>query len=418
MSCLRYCEQDLYIENMSLAEIAHKYGTPCYVYSRAAILNNLHSYQHAFDNFPHLLCYAVKANSNIAILKLLADAGSGFDIVSIGELKRVITAGGHTNRVIFSGVGKSSDEIQEAIRLGIFCFNIESEPELERIAAIAKMHHKTVNVMLRVNPDIDAKTHSYISTGLRENKFGMNLGDLIPLFNKIQSLKSVKLIGVGAHIGSQITELQPFMLALDHLLAIYTTLKEQGISLQYINIGGGLGINYRDELPPSISEYATALRKRLADYPVTLMMEPGRSIVGNAGVLLAKIEYLKDNGTRHFAITDTGMNDLVRPALYSAWQNIMPVRLHKAKKPLQTYDITGPVCESADFLGKNRDLALEAGEYLAIDSAGAYGFCMSSNYNSRNRAAEVLVDGDRTHLIRRRETIEDAMSLELLVQES
>ena len=416
MSCLRYCEQDLYIENVSLAEIAREYGTPCYVYSRAAILNNLHSYQHAFANIPHLICYAVKANSNLAILKLLADAGSGFDIVSIGELTRVIAAGGLPKQVIFSGVGKSSEEIQEAMRLGIFCFNVESEPELERIAAIAKMHHKTVDIMLRVNPDIDAKTHSYISTGLRENKFGMNLGDLIPLFNKIQALTSLRLIGVGAHIGSQITELQPFMLALDHLLAIYTTLKEQGITLHYINIGGGLGITYRDEMPPSISEYAAALCRRLADYPVKLILEPGRSIVGNAGVLLAKIEYLKDNGTRHFAITDTGMNDLVRPALYNAWQDILPVRLHK--HPLQQYDITGPVCESADFLGKNRELSLAPGEYLAIDSAGAYGFCMSSNYNSRNRPAEVLVNGERTHLIRRRETIEDLMSLEYVVQES
>lgn len=415
MSCLYYRDHELYVEHVSLTELARQYGTPCYIYSKKAIVNNYRAFADAFTHVPTKICYAVKANSNIAILQLLANLNAGFDIVSIGELKRVIAAGGNLRHVIFSGVGKSRHEIYEAIQLGIFCFNVESVPELERIAATATKLEKKVNIMLRVNPDVDAKTHSYISTGMRDNKFGMELGDLIPLFTKIAGMPSVQLIGIGSHIGSQITELEPFLLAVDHLLAIYKTLKEQGMKIQYINIGGGLGITYRDEEPPSVQEYAHAIQKKLASLPLKLILEPGRAIVGNAGTLLTKIEYIKKSGDKNFIITDAGMNDLVRPALYNAWQNIIPVTEHQ--RAVQNYDITGPVCESADFLGKDRKLAIAPGELLAIDCAGAYGFCMSSNYNSRCRPAEVLVSGHQSFLIRRRETIEDALALEQLVAE-
>ncbi len=415
MSSLYYRDHQLYIEHVSLADIAQQFGTPCYIYSKEAIIKNYRAFTDAFADVTHQICYAVKSNSNIAVLQLLAEMGAGFDIVSLGELKRVIAAGGDNKKVIFSGVGKSWQDIEEAIRIGIFCFNVESEPELERIATIAAKHHKVVNIMFRVNPDVDAKTHSYISTGMRENKFGMELIDLIPLFKKISELPSIHLIGIGSHIGSQITELEPFLLAMDHLLAIYTTLKEQGIKIQYINIGGGLGITYRDEIPPSVKDYADDLKRKLGNAPLKLIIEPGRSIVGNAGVLVTKIEYIKNTGSKHFAIIDAGMNDLMRPALYNAWQNILPVTEHHG--PMQTYDIAGPVCESADFLGKDRKLAIAPGELLAIDCAGAYGFSMSSNYNSRCRPAEILVSGHEAYLIRRRETIEDAIALEQLVVE-
>lgn len=415
MSCLYYRDHELYVEHVSLTELANQFGTPCYVYSKEAIVENYQAFSEAFSGIPHRLCYAVKANANIAILQLLASMDAGFDIVSAGELKRVIAAGGNARKIVFSGVGKSQDDIEEAIRIGIFCFNVESEPELDRIAEIAAKANKTVDVMLRVNPDVDAKTHSYISTGMRDNKFGMELIDLIPLFKKISGMSSIHLIGIGSHIGSQITELEPFLLAMDHLLAIYSTLKEQGIKIKYINIGGGLGITYRDEQPPSIAEYAQALQRKLGSLPLTLILEPGRSIVGNAGILLTKIEYIKNSGDKHFAIIDAGMNDLVRPALYNAWQNIMPVKEHHG--PIRTYDIAGPVCESSDFLGKERSLAIAPGELLAIDCAGAYGFCMSSNYNSRCRPAEILISGHEAYLIRRRETIEDSIALEQLVVE-
>ena len=415
MSCLYYREHELHIEHVCLSDIADQYGTPCYVYSREAIVTNVRAFSEAFSDLPHQLCYAVKANSNIAILQVLAGLGTGFDIVSGGELSRVVAAGGNVNHIVFSGVGKSHDDIVQAINFGIFCFNVESEAELERIAEIATSLKKTANIMLRVNPDIDAKTHSYISTGLRENKFGMNTKDIIALFKRIKSLPSLKLIGIGAHIGSQITELQPFLLSLDHLLAITETLQELEMQIDYLNIGGGLGITYRDETPPTVAAYAEAIRKKMTHQSLTLILEPGRSIVGNAGVLLTKIEYLKDNGTRHFAITNAGMNDLMRPALYNAWQNILPVK--EQTTATSRFDVTGPVCESADFLGKDRLLAIATGELLAVDCAGAYGFSMSSNYNSRCRPPEILVSGNQPHLIRRRETIEDAMSFEQLVLE-
>lgn len=415
MSCLHYREQSLYVEEVSLADIAQQFGTPTYVYSHAAILNNLRAYQAAFKDFPHQICYAVKANSNLAILQMLAQAGAGFDIVSLGELKRVLAAGGSADKVVFSGVGKTAHEINEAMKLGIFCFNVESEPELVRIADIAKRQQKVMNIMLRINPNINAKTHSYISTGMHENKFGMDLSDIVALIERIQAMPSLKLVGVGAHIGSQITELSPFLKMLDHLLIIQDTLRELGISIQYLDIGGGLGITYRNETPPTILEYANAVQSKLAGQNVTLILEPGRSIIGNAGVLLTKVEYIKNTGARHFAIMDAGMNDLVRPALYQAWQEILPVKMHDKNQPTTLYDITGPVCESSDFLGKDRKLALSPDDLLAIDCAGAYGLSMSSNYNSRCRAAEVMVKGKHCTLIRRRETIEDLMAHDQLM---
>jgi diaminopimelate decarboxylase len=415
MSCLYYNDNQLFIEHVCLADIAEQFGTPCYLYSKKCIIDNYRAFRDAFADIPHQICFAVKSNSNIAILQLLADMGAGFDIVSGGELKRVIAAGGDHKKVIFSGVGKSEQDIEEAIRIGIFCFNVESEQELVRIAHLSAKQNKIVNIMLRVNPDIDAKTHSYISTGMRENKFGIELIDLITLLNKISELTSIKLIGIGCHIGSQITELEPFLLAMDHLLAINATLKEQGIKIQYLNIGGGLGIVYRDETPPSVTEYAEALQRKVSNTHLKLILEPGRSIVGNAGLLLTKIEYIKNTGDKHFAITDAGMNDLLRPALYNAWQNIMPVTEHRG--PELSYDIAGPVCESSDFLGRDRKLVIQPGDLLAIDCAGAYGFCMSSNYNSRCRPAEILISGHDAYLIRRRETIEDMIALEQLVVE-
>lgn len=415
MSAIEYRDHELCMEQVRLTDVANEFGTPCYVYSKAQIEKNARAYLDAFSHLSHQVCYAVKANSNIAVLQLLAKLGTGFDIVSKGELARVIAAGGDPRKVIFSGVGKSVADIEAGIDYNILCFNVESEPELDRIAAIAKARHKVVDIMLRVNPDIDAKTHSYISTGLRENKFGMNLDDLVPIFKKIKSYPSIKLIGVGAHIGSQITELQPFLLALDHLIALYHALNEYEMTIDYLDIGGGLGIVYRDETPPLIAEYAAAIQKKIANLPITLLLEPGRSIVADAGVLLTKIEYLKDNGTKHFAITDAGMNDLLRPALYEAWQDILPVQ--QTEHIANLYDVTGPVCESGDFLGKCRSLAIAPGELLAVDCAGAYGFSMSSNYNARCRPPEVLVAGSEAHLIRRRETIEDAINLEMLLAE-
>lgn len=415
MSCLHYRDHALFIEHVSLTKIAEEYGTPCYVYSKEQIINNARDFANAFGTTPHQLCYAVKANSNIAILRLLANLDMGFDIVSGGELKRVMAAGGDIKKVVFSGVGKSIQEIEEALHAGIFCFNIESESELERLHQIAGRMQISANIMLRINPNVDAKTHAHISTGMRENKFGMDASGIVSLTQRIQSMPVLHLIGIGMHIGSQITELAPFLLALDQLLLIYQALKEQGITLEYLNIGGGLGITYHHETPPSVTEYAEALQQKLKNSPVKLILEPGRAIVGNAGILLTRIEYIKSSGIKNFAITDAGMNDLLRPALYNAWQNILPVIQHQ--RPTAQYDITGPVCESSDFLGKDRHLAIQAGELLVVDCAGAYGFSMSSNYNSRCRPAEILVSGHQSYLIRRRETIEDALALEKIVME-
>jgi diaminopimelate decarboxylase len=410
MSCLHYQNNELFIEQVSLKQIAEEFGTPCYVYSRAAIEKNWNTFNQAFSNIPHRICYAVKANSNLAILHLIAKLNSGFDVVSSGEIKRVIAAGGDPKKIVFSGVGKKRVEIEYGIENDIHCFNIESEPELDRINEIASRMNKTVGIALRINPDINPHTHSHISTGLNESKFGIDIHDILPLGKKIAALPSLRLIGIACHIGSQIVQLNPFLQVVESMIETYDQLRNIGITIQHINIGGGLGITYHDEHPPGIREYAHALQSRLESYPVELIIEPGRAIVGTAGVLLSRSEYLKHTQNKNFAIIDAGMNDLLRPALYDAWQNILPVQSRSGER--KSYDIAGPVCESADFLGKDRELALESGDLLVIDSSGAYGFSMSSNYNSRCRPPEVLVDGNNAMLIRRRETTDELFATE------
>jgi len=413
MSCLHYQDNELYIENVSLKNIAEKFGTPCYVYSRAKLVSNWQDFNQAFEAIPHRICYAVKANSNIALLHLLAQLKSGFDIVSGGELERVLVAKGNPQQIIFSGVGKKTSEIEQAIKQHIYCFNVESEAELDRIQTIASNLNTTVSIALRINPNIDAHTHSYISTGLKENKFGIEMHKILPICRQLAQQSVLKLIGLACHIGSQITKLRPFLLSIDHLLNLYKELVNLKIPIQHINLGGGLGIIYHDENPPSLVEYANMIKKKFAPYPLEIILEPGRAIVGSAGILLTRIEYLKQTQQKNFAIVDAGMNDFLRPALYHAWQQILPVNLNNQAKKL--YDIVGPVCESADFIGKDRELAIEPDDLLAIDTTGAYGFSMSSNYNSRVRPAEVLVDGSNMHLIRRRETIAELMHLEKLI---
>lgn len=413
MSCLHYRDAELHVEDVNLKNVAAQYGTPCYVYSRAALESNWRMFNDAFSIMPHRICYAVKANSNIAILHLFAKLNSGFDIVSVGELERVLAAGGDPKKIVFSGVGKSQAEIERAIEAEIYCFDVESEQELERLQTIAARLNTHINIALRINPNIDPRTHSYISTGLDENKFGIAMNEVMPICQSLESYSHLHLIGIASHIGSQITKLEPLLLAVDRLLDFYKQLQQIGINIKHINIGGGIGITYKDEHPPSIRDYAKALQEKLVSHPLEIIIEPGRSLVGNAGVLLTRIEYLKHGSQKNFAIVDAGMNDLLRPALYEAWQNILPVE--KRHISLKSYDITGPVCESADFLGKDRNLAIEAGDLLAVDSAGAYGFSMSSNYNSRCRAAEILIDGDRMHVIRRRETIKELFAAENLL---
>jgi diaminopimelate decarboxylase len=412
MSCLYYRNTELFIENVSLKTIADHFGTPSYVYSRALIENNWRAFDNAFTGFPHRICYAVKANSNIAILQLLAKLNSGFDIVSLGELERVLAAGGDPKKTVFSGVGKRENEIEQALHYGIHCFNVESRPELTRLQKIGKKLNKKIPITLRINPDVNPHTHEHISTGLKENKFGIAISDIIPVCHTLTSMPALQLIGIACHIGSQITDLTPFLLATEQLLSLYSQLKALNISLQHINLGGGLGITYRDERPPSVNEYVQAVKNKLSNLPLETIIEPGRAIVGNAGVLLTKIEYLKHLEHKNFAIVDAGMNDLLRPALYDAWQNILPATLRHAEK--KTYDIAGPICESADFLGKNRELAIQENDLLAVDCAGAYGFSMSSNYNSRCRPAEVLIDNDKMYSIRKRETLSELFAHETL----
>lgn len=410
MSCLHYQEAHLFLEEVSLQSIAEQHGTPCYVYSRAKIESNWRAFQTAFQSHPHELCYAVKANSNLSILNLLARLNAGFDIVSIGEAKRVIAAGGNPQKIVFSGVAKSATEIESAINMNIHCFNVESIPELERIKQIATHLQKTAKIALRINPNINAHTHSHITTGLFDNKFGIDVHDVIPIAKSLQHQSSVELIGIACHIGSQITELAPFIELVDFLQSTQAALQAIGVSLKHLNVGGGLGIHYHHEQPPAINDYAHAILQNIRDKNITLFFEPGRAIVGNAGALLTRIEYIKTTPHKRFAIIDAGMNDLIRPALYDAWQPILPVLIRDI--PKEHYEIAGPVCESADFLGKNRHLAIEANDLLAIDAAGAYGFSMSSNYNSRPRPAEVMVDGKQFTLIRPRETLEDLFSSE------
>ena len=393
------------VEGVALERIADDVGTPCFVYSRAAIERAWHEYDEALAGIPHEVCYAVKANSNLAVIDVLGRLGAGFDIVSGGELERVLAAGVPAARIVFSGAGKSDAEMAAALEAGVGCFNVESAQELDRLASLAGTAGKRAPVSVRVNPDIDARTHPYITTGLNENKFGVPVDDVRGLYARAAASPSLEVRGIDCHIGSQLASLEPYLDALDHLLAIVDSLARDGIRLAHLNLGGGLGIRYGDESPPEPAALAGAVAERLAGREIVLMLEPGRSIVGNAGVLITRVEYLKHNGSKRFAVVDAAMNDLIRPALYDAWHDIVPVRPREGVP--EPYEIVGPVCESGDFLGRGRPLVLEPGDLLAVRSAGAYAFAMSSNYNSRPRAAEVMVDGDRYHVVRRRERVRD-----------
>ncbi|MDD1651069.1 MAG: diaminopimelate decarboxylase [Methylococcaceae bacterium] len=406
MDHFNYRGTSLHAEEVSLEEIAAEFGTPCYVYSRATLERHWHAFDRAFQSHPHLVCYAVKANSNLAVLNVLARLGSGFDIVSVGELERVLAAGGDPGKIVFSGVGKREDELRRALEVGIRCFNVEVPGELDRLNRIAGELGRIARISLRVNPDVDAGTHPYISTGLKENKFGIDVDTAIFHYRRAASMANLEVAGIDCHIGSQLTSLEPFVDALDRVLLIVERLRQEGIAIQHLDIGGGLGIRYNDETPPEPDEYATVLSRRLAGMDYEILMEPGRAIVGNAGILLTRVEYLKSNGEKHFAIVDAAMNDLIRPALYQSWQAIVPVSPN-GQAEVRRYDVVGPVCETGDFLGKDRDLAIAEGDLLAVRSAGAYGFCMSSNYNSRLRPVEVLVDGGRAWLVRKRETLSE-----------
>ncbi|MCG5536000.1 diaminopimelate decarboxylase [Ectothiorhodospira mobilis] len=403
----------LHAEGVSLEALAAEHGTPLYVYSRATLERHWRAFDEALAGHPHLVCYAVKANASLAVLDVLARLGSGFDIVSVGELERVLRAGGDPGRVVFSGVGKQPHEIRRALEVGIRCFNVESAPELQRLNAEAAALGRIAPVSVRVNPDVDARTHPYISTGLKENKFGVDVDTALALYRQAAGLSHVRVTGLDCHIGSQLTHLEPFTAALERILALAHTLEAEGIPLQHLDLGGGLGIRYRDETPPSPRDYARALLQALGDSRYEILMEPGRAIAGNAGVLLTRVNYLKHGGHKDFAIVDGAMNDLLRPALYQAWMEIVPVRPRAGAG--RVYDVVGPVCETGDFLGKDRALALEPGDLLAVRSAGAYGYVMSSNYNTRPRAAEVMADGDRAHRVTRRETLEELMARESLL---
>ncbi|MBK8578109.1 MAG: diaminopimelate decarboxylase [Candidatus Accumulibacter sp.] len=397
-------------ESVSLTDIAAEFGTPCWVYSRHAIEAALDEFQRELIGFDGLVCYAVKANSNLAVLNLLARRGAGFDIVSEGELRRVLNAGADPRQIVFSGVGKTAREMELALDIGILCFNVESAAELERLDGVAAAIGKTAPISLRVNPDVDAKTHPYISTGLKENKFGVAYEDARALYRQAANLANIEISGIDCHIGSQLLDAAPFAEALDKVLALVDQLAADGIVLDHIDLGGGLGIRYRDEDAPNVKSYLQPLLQKLAGRQLRILLEPGRRLVGNAGLLLTRVEYLKPGEIKNFAIVDAAMNDLARPALYGSWHDIVPV-VPRAGLPMP-WEIVGPVCESGDFLGHGRELALAAGDLLAIMSAGAYGMVMSSNYNSRVRAAEVMVDGAQTHLVRRRETVEDLYALE------
>lgn len=416
MDFFQYKNEQLYVEDLPVKQLAEEFGTPLYIYSRATLERHWHAFDSALGKHPHLICYAVKANSNIGILNVMAKLGSGFDIVSQGELERVLAAGGEASKVVFSGVAKSRVEIMRALEVGIRCFNVESVAELHHINQIAGEMGKVAPISLRVNPDVDAHTHPYISTGLKENKFGVSVDEAREVYKLAATLPHVKITGMDCHIGSQLTELQPFLDATDRLIRLMEKLKEDGITLKHLDLGGGLGVTYTDETPPHPSDYAAALLNKLKDYEdLEIILEPGRAIAANAGILVAKVQYLKSNESRNFAITDTGMNDMIRPALYEAYMNIIEIdRTLGREKAI--YDVVGPVCETSDFLGKQRELAIAEGDYIAQRSAGAYGASMSSNYNSRPRTAEVLVDGDKSHLIRRRESLSELWALESIAK--
>ena len=417
MDYFNYKDGQLFAEDVSLESIAKEYGTPCYVYSRATLERHYHAFDDAFGDQPHLICYSVKANSNLAILNLLARLGSGFDIVSVGELERVLKAGGDPKKVVFSGVGKRTDEMQRALEVGIHCFNVESIGELERLNKVAASMNKVADISIRVNPDVDAKTHPYISTGLKANKFGIDINIVEGVYQQAEAMQNINVTGIDCHIGSQLTDVAPFMDALERLLVLADRLNAQGIKIKHLDLGGGLGVRYKDETPPLPSEYTAQLftNQKLKDYEIVI--EPGRAIVANTAILLTKVEYLKNGEEKNFAIVDAAMNDLIRPSLYQAWQAIIPVNESSNNTKTKIYDIVGPICETGDFLGKDRELSLKQDDLLAVRSVGAYGFVMASNYNTRPRAPEILIDGDITTLIRERETVESLFSGEYLIKD-
>lgn len=413
MDHFEYRNNQLFAEDVNLTELAREHGTPAYVYSRATFERHWMAFDKAFGEHPHLICYAVKANSNLGVLNLLAALGSGFDIVSIGELERVLRAGGDASKVVFSGVGKKPDEITRALEVGIHCFNVESEAELQVINDIAAEMGKVAPISIRVNPNVDAKTHPYISTGLKENKFGIAHEQALAVYQQAHDMQNIAVHGIDCHIGSQLTEIEPFVDALKRVLELVDQLKENGIELQHLDLGGGLGIRYQNETPPQPAEQIAALLEGLGDRKVKILIEPGRAIAGNAGVLLTEVLYLKHSEAKNFAIIDAAMNDLMRPALYSAWQEIVALQPRDGEP--KVYDLVGPVCETGDFLGKDRKLSLQAGDVLAVKSAGAYGYSMSSNYNSRPRAVEIIVDGKDAHVVRKRETMQQLLEGESIL---
>ena len=415
MNHFEYKNQQLFAEDVAIADIISEHGTPAYIYSCATLERHWHAFDNAFGSHPHLICFAVKSNSNIALLNVMAKLGSGFDIVSQGELERVLVAGGEASKVVFSGVAKSHSEIERALEVGIRCFNVESIPELYRINEVAGKMGKIAPISLRVNPDVDAKTHPYISTGLKENKFGVSVQQAREVYRLAKTLPNVKITGMDCHIGSQLTELQPFLDATDRLIVLMEQLKEDGIELHHLDLGGGLGVPYNGEEPPHPAEYTEALLAKLKNYPnLEIILEPGRAISANAGILVTKVEYLKSNEDRNFAIVDTGMNDMIRPALYEAYMQITEVNQSLDREKV-TYDVVGPICETSDFLGKGRELAIAEGDLIAMRSAGAYGATMSSTYNSRPQAVEILVDGAKAHLIKARADFADLWRLEKLI---
>ncbi|WP_312913923.1 diaminopimelate decarboxylase [Stutzerimonas nitrititolerans] len=413
MEAFSYRDGQLFAEGVALPALAQRFGTPTYVYSRAHIEAQYRAYADALSGMPHLVCFAVKANSNLGVLNVLARLGAGFDIVSRGELERVLAAGGQPERIVFSGVGKTRDDMRRALEVGVHCFNVESTDELERLQLVAAELGVIAPVSLRVNPDVDAGTHPYISTGLKENKFGIAIADAEAVYARADELSNLKVVGVDCHIGSQLTTLPPFLDALDRLLALIDRLAVRGIRIRHLDLGGGLGVRYRDEQPPLAGDYIKAVRQRIEGRDLALVFEPGRSIVANAGLLLTRVEYLKHTEHKDFAIVDAAMNDLIRPALYQAWMDVVPVQPRNGE--VRHYDIVGPICETGDFLAKERPLALAEGDLLAVRSAGAYGFVMSSNYNTRGRAAEVLVDGDQAFEVRRRESVQELYAGESLL---
>ena len=415
MDFFQYKNNLLMAEDVVVNEIAERFGTPLYIYSRATLERHWHAFDKAFGEHPHLICFAVKSNPNIAILQVMAQLGSGFDIVSQGELERVLAAGGDAAKIVFSGVAKSETEIARALEVGIRCFNVESIAELQRINLVAGKLSKIAPISLRVNPDVDAHTHPYISTGLKENKFGISVDQAREVYRQASTLAHIKVIGMDCHIGSQLTELQPFLDATDRLIVLMEQLKQDGIELKHLDLGGGLGVPYANEAPPHPADYAKALLDKLKQYgDLEIILEPGRAITANAGILVTKVEYLKSNETRHFAIVDTGMNDMIRPALYQAYMNIIETDRTLIRES-KVYDVVGPICETSDFLGKQRTLAIAQGDFIALRSAGAYGASMASNYNSRPRAAEVMVSGGEAHLIRRREVFAELWQFERLL---